>query len=98
MGKYVFIYSGGGMAESEEEQKRVMDAWMSWFGELGGAIVDGGNPFGASAAVGGGATIGATGYSIVNAASLDDALALAGSCPILQSDTGGVDVYEALDM
>jgi hypothetical protein len=98
MGKFVFVYKGGGMAESEEEQKRVMDAWMAWFGELGAAVVDGGNPFGASAAVGGGSTLGATGYSIVDAASLDDALALAGGCPILSSDTGGVDVYEALAM
>ncbi len=98
MGKYVLVYRGGGMPESEEEQNGVMDAWMSWFGELGGAIVDGGNPFGASAAVGGGSTLGATGYSIVNAGSINDALALAGGCPILQSETGGVDVYETMDM
>ena len=81
MGKYVYAYKGGGMPESEEEGKRVMEAWTSWFGGLGESVVDMGNPFGASAAVGGGSTSGITGYSIVTAGSLDDALAKAKGCP-----------------
>ena len=75
MGKYVYAYKGGGIPESEEEGKRVMAAWTAWFGGLGDSVVDMGNPFGASAAVGGGSTSGITGYSIVTAGSLDDALA-----------------------
>ena len=35
MGKYVFAFKGGGMPETEEEQKSVMDAWTAWFGSLG---------------------------------------------------------------
>ena len=81
MGKYVYAYKGGGMPESEEEGKRIMEAWTSWFGGLGDSVVDMGNPFGASAAVGGGSTSGITGYSIVTAGSLDDALAKAEGCP-----------------
>ena len=61
MGKYVYAYKGGGMPESEEEGKRIMEAWTSWFGGLGDSVVDMGNPFGASAAVGGGSTSGITG-------------------------------------
>ena len=57
-----------------------------------------GNPFGAQAAVGGGATSGLTGYSIISADSLDDALAKAKSCPILNGGSGGVEVYETLEM
>jgi hypothetical protein len=98
MGKYVLAYKGGGMPETEEEQKSVMDAWTAWFGALGGSVVDIGNPFGAQAAVGGGATSGLTGYSIINADSLDDALEKAKSCPILNGGSGGVEVYEAVDM
>ena len=98
MGKFVLVYTGGSMPESEEEGKRVMDAWMAWFGGLGESVLDGGNPFGASAAVGGGATSGLSGYSIVAADSLDDALAKAAGCPILDSTSGGVEVYEALPM
>ena len=98
MGKYVLAYKGGSVPETEEEQKRVMDAWTAWFTELGDSVVDMGNPFGAQGSVGGGSTSGLTGYSIVNAASLDDALAKAGSCPILDNGSGGVEVYETLEM
>jgi hypothetical protein len=98
MGKYVLVFKGGSIPQTEEEQKRVMDAWMGWFGGLGDSVVDMGNPFGANAAVGGGSTSGLTGYTIVNADSLDDALAKAGSCPILDGGSGGVEVYETLDM
>ena len=97
MGKYVLAYKGGGMPESEEEQKQVMDAWMAWFGGLGDAVVDIGNPFGPSAAVGADSTSGLTGYSIVNAASMDDALGKAGGCPILDGG-GSVEVYETIAM
>ena len=98
MGKYVLVYKGGGMPESEEEGKRVMEAWMAWFGGLDGSVVDIGNPFGASAAVGGGATSGLTGYSILTADSVDDALSKAEGCPILDGGSGSVEVYETIDM
>lgn len=97
MGKYVLAYKGGGMPESEEEQKQVMDAWMAWFGGLGDAVVDIGNPFGPSAAVGADSASGLTGYSIVNAPSMDDALAKAGGCPIIDGG-GSVEVYETIAM
>ena len=97
MGKYVFAYKGGGMAPTEEEQQRVMAAWTAWFGTLGDSVVEIGNPFGASAAVNGGSTSGLTGYSVVSAESLDDAVAKAGGCPIL-ANGGGVEVYETIEM
>ena len=98
MAKFVLAYRGGGMAETEEEQEAAMQAWGAWFGSLGEAVVDGGNPFGASASVGGGeAASGLTGYSIIEAGSLDAATDLAGGCPVLSSG-GSVDVYEAIPM
>ena len=51
MGKFVFLYTGGQMADTPEAQKAAMDAWMGWFGTLGDDIVDPGNPFGASSTV-----------------------------------------------
>ena len=48
MGKYVLAYKGGSIPQTEEEQKRVMDAWTAWFGGLGDSVVDMGNPFGAA--------------------------------------------------
>ena len=69
----------------------VMTAWGARFGELGASIVDGGNPTGESATVasdgssspGGGANP-ATGYSLIDADNLQDAIAKARGCPVLK--------------
>ena len=103
MAKFVYLYTGGSMAETPEAQQQAIAAWGAWFGELGEAIIDGGNPFGASASVGtdGAVTAGgasrASGYTLVKAESLDDATALAKGCPVLATG-GAVEIYEALDM
>ena len=97
MGKYVLAYTGGGQPESEEEGQKVMAAWEAWLGGLGDAIVDQGAPFGASAGAKGGPTSGLTGYSIITASSLDDAVALTDGCPIFAGG-GGVEVYETIEM
>ena len=98
MGKFVLAYRGGSMAETPEAQEQAMAAWGAWFGSLGAAVVDGGAPFGESAAVGGGAvTSSLTGYSILDAADLKAALKLAEGCPVL-ANGGSVDVYEAIDV
>ncbi len=102
-GKYVFGFVGGTMPETEEEQAKVMEAWGAWFGTLGEAVVDPGNPFGPSASiatdgtVGGGATSGLTGYTVVSADSLEAATGMAKGCPILQ-DGGSIDIFETIDM
>jgi len=102
MAKYLLAYKGGGMAETPEAQEAAMNAWMGWFGELGDAVVDGGNPFGPSTAVASdGSTTtpsaGLTGYSLIDAASIEAAAKLATGCPVLASG-GTVEVYEALPM
>ena len=45
MADFVLLYRGGSMAESDEERAAVMDAWTAWFGSIGAAVKDGGNPF-----------------------------------------------------
>ena len=102
MGKFVLVYKGGATPTSEAEGAKVMEAWMGWFGSLGAAVLDGGNPFGASTAVTAGGssaatTAGLTGYSVVSADDLAAAATLAKGCPILQAG-GSVEVYEAMDM
>ena len=102
MSKFVFVYSGGSMALTPEEQEASMQEWGNWFGTLGAAITDPGNPFGASSAVSadgsvGTGKLGASGYTVITADSLDAATAAAKGCPVLATG-GAVDVYEALEM
>lgn len=104
MAKYLFVYHGGSHPETEEETKRVLDAWGQWFGSMGAAVVDGGNPVGKSSTVNpdgsvadNGGSNPASGYSLVEAGDLDDALTKARGCPILEAG-GTVEVAEALDM
>ena len=102
MAKFVYVYTGGQMADTPAEQEKAMQAWGAWFGTLGGAVTDMGNPFGASATVkAGGVTDGggsqAGGYTIIEASSLQDASAKADGCPVL-ANGGAVEVYEAIPM
>jgi len=103
MAKYVYLYTGGNMAQTPEEQEAAVQAWGAWFGTLGSALIDGGNPFGAAAtisadgSVSDGGTSAITGYTLVNADSLDAAVTGAKDCPVLTTG-GAVQVYEALEM
>jgi hypothetical protein len=102
MATYLFAYTGGSTPDSEEAQAAVMAAWTGWFGELGDAVVDAGNPFGPSAtiasdgSVSGSGAARLTGYSVLKADSLDAATVLAKNCPVLAAG-GSVEVYETFD-
>jgi hypothetical protein len=90
------------MADSDEERQAAMQAWGAWFGTLGPAIVDPGNPFAGSTSVngngaGGEAPSQLTGYTVVKADSLDAASALAEGCPVFNGG-GSVDVYETIEV
>ena len=98
MAKFVLAYRGGGGAPDGPPSDEEMAKWMGWFGGLGAAVVDGGNPFARSTTLGGTAPgDGLTGYSVIDAADLDDAVAKEQGCPVL-GNGGQVDVYEAIEM
>jgi hypothetical protein len=102
MAKFVYLYTGGQMAETPEAQQKAMEVWGAWFAKLGSSVSDMGSPFGASATVssrgvGGRGASGAGGYSVITADSLDDAAAKASGCPVLDSG-GTVEVFEAIPM
>ena len=48
MAKFLYVYHGGSMPRVEGRRREDMKAWMDWFGSLGTAVVDGGNPVGKS--------------------------------------------------
>ena len=104
MAKYLLVYHGGSMPETEEEQQRVMAAWTDWYTALGASVVDPGNPIGrtstvssdGSVAEGGGANP-ASGYTVVEADDMDDAVAKSKGCPVLLGG-GSVEVAETFDV
>jgi len=91
MSDFVFLYRGGTGPQSEEEGRKVFAAWTAWFERIGPSVKDPGNPFttagkrldpdGAVSEE----TDGPSGYSIVTADSMDDALAFAKDCPALDA-------------
>jgi hypothetical protein len=97
MAKYLSVYHGGGMAATEEERNATMAKWGAWAQELGDHVIDFGAPIGASRTVGGENGSQATGYSLIDAGSLDEASELAKGCPILEGG-GSVEVGETLAM
>ena len=105
MTKYILVYTGGGMPETEEESAKVMAAWGAWYGGLGEAVIDPGNPFTpavmnltSDGTVNAGAFgTQASGYSILEAESMEHAVGMAKKCPMLEGN-GQITVYEAGDM
>jgi hypothetical protein len=102
MANFVLMFHGG--ETPEEPSPEVMDRWMAWFGALGDAVVDMGSPFGVAATIASDGTSSAgagpdpaTGYTVIEAANLQDAIVLAQDCPGL-SGGGSVKLFEAMQM
>lgn len=88
------------MPASEEEGKKVMADWAEWMKQCGGNLVDAGNPcsnvkvvtkdgvneFSGSDKV--------TGYSVIKANSMDEAVKAAQMVPLVVDGSGSCDVYE----
>ena len=106
MAKFLYVYHGSGkMPTDEAERKAAMDAWTGWYGKLGLAVVDGGNPVGMSKTVlpGGavennGGSNPTAGYTIVEAKDIDDAVAKARDCPILTNPAFSVEIAPIIEM
>lgn len=105
MTQFVLVYTGGSYPETEEQQAAVMQEWGAWMGGLGESLVNGGNPFAPQAkSIGrdgsvadGAAGTAASGYSVVQADSLDAAVKLAKGCPHWRHG-GEISVYETVQM
>jgi len=102
MAKFVLISHGGETPEAPSPEG--MERWMTWFGELGEAVVDMGAPFGASATIASDGTPSegsgpdpASGYTVIEATNLHDAVVMAKGCPGLRSG-GSVKLYEAMQV
>lgn len=102
MPRYLYVYhSGSEMQDADEDQGGATQAWIAWFGKLGAAVIDGGNPVGPSKTVMPGGTVVAGepnpvgGYSIIEASDMKDAVGKAKGCPHLAAG-GTVEIAEIL--
>jgi len=106
MAKFVFIYhapapSADAPQPTPEQMEQVMDAWNAWAGKVGEGMIDFGTPLDGGVRVSAdGSTTPSTrevaGYSIIDAADFDAALALAQGHPHLMMDGGcEIEVHEA---
>lgn len=102
MANYILAYHGGKMPDTPEEGAKVMEAWRTWMGGLGDALINPGNPAGKSKTVtasgvtdDGGANP-LSGFSIVKADSIEAAIEMAKGSPHL--DGGTIEVAELIEM
>jgi hypothetical protein len=100
MAKFIYLYRGQTPDLTPEQGAERMAAFGAWIEQVGAALVDGGSPFGASAAVRDDGSEGAAGeligYSIVEAADLGAAKALTEGLPFLAGSDGScaVEIFE----
>jgi hypothetical protein len=113
MKKYLVLYraegalSGGSVAEmfansTPEQLAAGMAAWEAWYKSTGGAVVDLGAPLDKSTTLTGGSSAAEktaiTGYSILQAESIDDAVALLKAHPHFHMPGSSVQVLECVPM
>lgn len=103
MPKFLLIYHGKPDIQSPEDGAKHMEAWKAWTSGLGAAAVDPGLPVGPSKTItpngveDHGGSNPASGMSVLQAASMAEAIALAKDCPHL-SGTGTIEIAEAMTL
>jgi len=103
MPQYAIVYLGGDQPSSPEEGKQHMAKYREWLSSLGNSVVSPANPFkntntvNSDGTVTTGSTTFMSGYTIIEADSMDAALSIAKACPFL--DIGGsLEVSELMKM
>jgi len=104
MANFLLTFHGeAGMPTSPDEAAQAMAAWNAWFGALGDALVDAGNPTSHAKAISPDGSVmdavsAPTGYSIIRADSLDAAVELSRGCPVLSAGQAVVvsETFEAM--
>lgn len=103
MPQYCIVYIGGNPPASSEEGKLHMSKYMSWLSSLGESAVSPANPLKNTSTIypdgsiskGGQTTM--SGFTIIEARSIEAAIAIARGCPFL--DVGGsLEVSEMIKM
>ena len=103
MTQYIITYPGGDQPSSPEEGKQHFAKYKEWLSSLGDSAVSPANPFKNTSTVNSdgtvttGSTTSMSGYTIIEADSIEMALEIAKTCPFL--DIGGsLEVSELMRM
>lgn len=105
MPQFIMVYKGEATDMSDmtpEQGQEVMAKWGAWMEKVGSSLKDVGSPFGPGASVvddgSSGNAASLTGYSIVEAADLQGAKALADGHPYLSDGAGNfaIDIFELM--
>ena len=103
MTQYMITYVGGEQPATPEEGQQQMANYMAWLGALGDAAVSPANPLKGTqtvnpdGSVSNGGTTAMSGFTIVEADSIDAALVHAKACPFLEMG-GSLEVSELMQM
>lgn len=103
MAQYIMTYLGGEQPASPEQGQQHFARYMEWLSSLGDAAVSPANPLKDTTTVRPGGSVeaggdsGMSGYTIVEAQSMDAALAMAKTCPFLEIG-GSLEVSELIEM
>lgn len=103
MNQYIITYLGGDMPATPEEGEKHFAKYREWLAGMGDAVVSPANPFKDTntvkpdGSVTPGSTSAMSGFTVIKADSMDDALKAAKSCPFLE--IGGIlEVSELMQM
>ena len=103
MTQYIITYLGGNQPSTPEEGKQHFAKYQQWLSSLGDSAVSPANPFkntntvNPDGTVTAGSTTAMSGYTIIEANSMEAALEIAKACPFL--DIGGsLEVSELIQM
>lgn len=103
MAQYIITYLGGDQPSSPEEGKQHFAKYKEWLASLGDSAVSPANPLkntntvNSDGTITTGSTTSMSGYTIIDADSMEAALTIAKACPFL--DIGGsLEVSELIQM
>ena len=103
MNQYIITYLGGDHPTTPEARKQHFAEYQAWIGSLGDAAVDPMVPYknthtvSPDGSVSEGSSVAMTGHTVVQAESIDAAIALAKTCPFLGIN-GTLEVAERVNM
>ena len=103
MSQFIIVYLGGNQPKDPEEGKKHFARYMAWLKSLGNKAVSPANPIknthtvNPNGSVTDGSSTGMSGYTVIEAGSIGDAVEITKACPFLEIG-GSLEVSELIKM